>query len=327
MRQELFEIKNRPIWDEYQNILDRLEKKSGKDTVKSNRFPRLYRNICNHYATALSRQYSPALVSRLHNMTLQGHKKLYRQEAFDIRALIFFVTHTFPATFRLNIGYFVIALLLFLLPSFVSGIACYKNPDVIYTIMDERQVANFEYMYDPANKKIGRSEGRSADTDIMMFGFYIKNNISIGFRTFAGGILAGVGTVFFLVYNGIVLGGVSGHVTQLKFTSTFWPFVCGHGAFELTAIIISGMAGLILARAVVAPGNYTRSDALKKNAPTALIIMLGASIMLLIAAFIEAFWSSTGFHFTVKYPVAAVLWGFVIVYLGFAGRRKAIYPE
>jgi uncharacterized membrane protein SpoIIM required for sporulation len=148
------------------------------------------------------------------------------------------------------------------------------------------------------------------------------NNIGIGFRTFAGGILLGIGSLFLLLFNGIVIGGVAGHLTRLGFNDTFWPFVSGHGSFELTAIVICGAAGLMLGHAVLAPGPYTRTQALKRQALEAVQLVLGAALMLLVAAFIEAFWSSSPVPIELKYTVAALLWGLVIVYLVGMGRTS-----
>ncbi|PAK99903.1 hypothetical protein B8W90_14245, partial [Staphylococcus hominis] len=70
-----------------------------------------------------------------------------------------------------------------------------------------------------------------------MFGYYIMNNISIGLRTFASGLLAGLGTVLVLLFNGLTIGAAAGHLQHIGHGDPFWRFVCGHGAFELTAIV------------------------------------------------------------------------------------------
>ncbi len=321
MRQEHFEAANQPMWEHYDAIAGELKTKASKHPPENAaRFPALYRKICHHYALALTRQYSPGLVSRLHGRVLQGHQILYRQNPFRASGVVDFFSQTFPRTFRDTIGYFCVALLLFLVPFVGIGVSCFFQHDLIYSIMDESSVAQFEFLYDPANENYGRPADRQMETRIAMLGFYIKNNISIGFRTFAGGILAGTGTVFFLIFNGVFLGAVAGHVTRLGFTGTFWPFVSGHGAFELTAIVISGAAGLIIGRAVIAPGNHRRVDALKRAAQTALHLILGAALMLVLAAFIEAFWSPSGAAPAVKYLAAGLLWAMVIIYLAFSGR-------
>ena len=118
------------------------------------------------------------------------------------------------------------------------------------------------------------------------------------------------------------LGGVAGHLSRLGYNETFWPFVSGHGAFELTAIVICGAAGLMLGHAILAPGQRTRVMALKQQAVEALRLVMGAALMLLVAAFIEAFWSSSQLAPVVKYAVAAFLWGLVVFYLGWMGRTR-----
>ena len=149
-----------------------------------------------------------------------------------------------------------------------------------------------------------------------MFGHYIYNNISIAFRTFASGIVFTLGSLFFLTYNGIFFGAVSGHIVNLEYNSTFFPFVIGHGSFELTAIVIAGMAGILIGWSLIAPKNLTRLDALKLAALDAVKLMYGATLFLFVAAFIEAFWSSsTLMSNNIKYTVGSLLWLFVLVYL------------
>ena len=316
MRQELFEQQNRKLWDEFNNTIKDINRSS------SIRLPVLYRQICNHYALSLKREYSPALVDYLHTMALEGHKFIYKYKSPWFTKAIEFLAIGFPQSLRQHFIYFIIALSFFLLPALLTGYFCYQKHELIYSILDDGKVAQIEYMYDPSNRKIGRTESRNSDTNVVMFGFYIKNNIGIGFRTFAGGIMAGLGTLFFLMYNGVMLGGISGYITRLGYLETFWPFVSGHGAFELTAIVISGASGLMLGHAVIAPGNKKRVQALKNIAPEALKLIIGAGVMFFIAAFIEAFWSSGSAAIFVKYVIAAILWLSVILYFLFAGVKR-----
>lgn len=52
-------------------------------------------------------------------------------------------------------------------------------------------------------------------------------------------------------------------------------------------------------------------------------VMYGAFMLLLMAAFIEAFWSPRQFDPVIKYSVGAALWALLYLYLLFAGRRHA----
>ncbi len=327
MRQEQFETLYSPLWERFNRMLAGFEASAGNDghhDAESDNpadFPGLYKTICNHYALARSRQYSPALVARLHRFVLRGHRQLYRPRRAWVQKAIAFIGSDFPRTLRRHRAIFYLTLLIFAVPAAVAGYLTYHDPVMIYGIMDEGQVSRVEYMYDPQNRKPGRDMNRTSETNVRMFGFYILNNISIGFRTFAGGMLLGLGTLLSLLFNGLFLGAVAGHLSHAPYAGVFWPFVAGHGAFELTAIVISGTAGLLLARALIMPGIQTRRGALKAMAPQALKLVMGAAFMLLIAAFVEAFWSPSAVPPGVRLAVAAFNWLMVSAYFVLAGRQ------
>lgn len=327
MNQQTFEDQHKDLWQRFDAILKDLGTRNSKkrvlDTEQYYNLPNLYRRVCQHYAVAKQRNYSPNLVEELHRRVQAGHERLYSsRSAFFWRILEFFWV-TFPSQVRRHWRHVWLATALFYVPAFAFGLACYLDSGLIYSVLPEAQVHEMQEMYNPDAGHVGRSAERASDSDLMMFGFYIYNNTGIGFRTFAMGMLAGLGTVFTLLYNGVVIGGVAGHLTQLGFISTFWGFVCGHGSFELTAICISGAAGLRLAQPLYAPGRYSRAQAFKLAGRDSIQLAMGAGAMFIIAAFIEAFWSSAALPPIVKYVVAAILWTVVIAYLQFAGRNFA----
>jgi uncharacterized membrane protein SpoIIM required for sporulation len=165
---------------------------------------------------------------------------------------------------------------------------------------------------------------RDGDSNVLMFAFYIWNNVRIGFQTFAGGLGAGVGSIWFLGANGVIIGAVAGYLTQIGFTHTFWSFVAGHSSLELSAIVLSGAAGLKLGMAVISPGNLSRRAALVEAARPAVRIMYGAALMFVAAAFVEAFWSPlTLFPFAVKIGAGLAGWAILLVYLILGGRARA----
>ena len=321
MKQLAFEQHYQDSWQRYDQLCTDVADKHSKLSVQQRyELPALYRRICQHYAVAKQRHYSPHLINALHQRVLQGHQQLYHQQGSILWRLLAFLWITFPCQLRRHARHFWLAAALFYLPAVGFGLACYFDNEVIYSIMPDHQIFTMEYMYDPANKHIGRDAEQQTESRVMMLGYYITNNISIDFRTFAMGLLAGIGTVFILIYNGVVIGGVAGHLSQLGFTDTFWPFVSGHGSFELTAIAVSGAAGLRIAQPLIAPGRYSRIEALKLGGRDSIQLVLGAGFMTFIAAFIEAFWSPSAAPIAAKYTVAAILWLLVILYLSFAGR-------
>jgi uncharacterized membrane protein SpoIIM required for sporulation len=155
-----------------------------------------------------------------------------------------------------------------------------------------------------------------------MFGYYIRNNISVAFQCFAGGLFAGLGSLFYLGYNGAFSGALAGYITERGLSSTFYAFVATHSAFELTAIVLSGAAGLRVGHALLAPGRLTRRQSLVVATRDTAVIVYGVVALLIIAAAVEAFWSSASWlPHTVKYGVAAACWLAVLGYLSFQGRH------
>ncbi|GAB3066252.1 stage II sporulation protein M [Stenotrophomonas tumulicola] len=280
-------------------------------------FPQRYRRLCQQLALARQRGYSPQLVARLQHLMQRGHTLLYRTPAFRWRRVLEFLLADFPQQVRDQAGVMWVSLALFALPLVASFVLVQLHPGLIHLLMDNARLAQMERMYDPSAPNLGRDSG----SDWMMFGYYIMNNISIGLRTFASGLLAGVGTVLVLLFNGITIGAAAGHLQHVGHGDPFWRFVVGHGAFELTAIVIAGGAGLQLGMRLVAPGRQRRVDALREGGRIGAQLCLGIAAMLLVAAFIEAFWSSiASVPAWGKYSVAAVLWTLVLAWLWRGGR-------
>lgn len=323
MNQFAFEKACGPDWEKFDQLVDAVNRKDASlETNATYDLPNLYLQICTHYSIAKERSYSPKLVSMLHDKVHRGHLLLYKSKGRVWWRAIEFILSRFPYQVRRHYKHFWLAAGMFYIPAILMGIACYLNGELIYSIMPEHMVQNMEDMYDPSSRVLGRTPDRESDTDFMMFGHYIMNNVSIGFRCFAMGILLGIGTIVMLLYNGIAIGGVAGYLTQLGFIDTFWPFVSGHGSFELTAIVICGAAGLRLAEPIIAPGRLSRAEALIVAGRDSVELVLGAAIMLVVAAFIEAFWSSSTYvNIELKYAVALFLWILVLSYLIWAGKK------
>src|SRR5204863_402714 len=100
----------------------------------------------------------------------------------------------------------------------------------------------------------------------------------------------GLGSLFFLIYNGLIIGTVFGFIARLGFGGNIFTFCCGHSPFELTAIVIAGAAGIRMGYALVSTEGRTRVGSLRVHAGDVARLILGAAVMLLIAAGIEGFW-------------------------------------
>ncbi|MCF5709049.1 stage II sporulation protein M [Pseudomonas syringae] len=320
MKQIQFEARHQAEWQHFGECLDALER--GKADPKScERFPADYRRLCHQLALAQERGYSSHLIDPLHQLAMRGHQQLYRHRSALGAQFLIFILAGFPRSVRAEWRFVLVASLMFFGSLIGTGLLVYGFPELIYSIVSPEQVSDMQSMYDPAASRIGQALERASDDDWMMFGYYIMNNIGIAFQTYASGLLFGVGSLFFLLFNGLMIGAVAGHLTDIGFGQTFWSFVIGHGAFELTAIALAGAAGLKLGWALLAPGRFTRGEALRIAAQGSVQLIGGVIMFLLIAAFIEAYWSSMTWPTPlIKYLVGATLWVLVGTYLILAGR-------
>lgn len=320
-----FEQHHQQEWLELEALLQQLHQSIGSRTkdgqpIAGVRVAALYRRACEQLALARARAYPAYLVDRLEQLTADGHQLIYQHPDFGLTRLRRMVLLDFPRAVRAHSAYVWVALAVFAVPTLVLGFLVYSRPEIVLSVVDAHTAQSFEQMYSQHAAVIGRE--RSADTDWQMFGFYIANNIGIAFQCFAGGLFAGLGSLFFLGFNGAYGGAIAGYLTEKGLGATFYSFIVTHSAFELTAIVLSGAAGLRLGHALLVPGRYTRLQSLVLAGKESVVIIYGVIVLLLIAAAIEAFWSSAGWiPPLMKYGVALLVWFAVLSYLTIQGRR------
>lgn len=333
MSREEFVRRNGPVWDAFERQVARLEGPAKRrDRTLSlaateaapdlAEFDRRYRAVCRHLVLARRRLYGADLEERLNDLARRGHRHLYGRRPGTWAAIGRFVARDFPEAVRAQWKLVLAAIVLFYGPYAAAIAWIAPEPDRIHLLLDSGTVSQLEEMYDPASGHYGKE--RESDSDLRMFGFYVFNNVGLAFRTFAGGILLGVGSAFFLAFNGLYLGSATAYLLGIGFGTPFLSFTAGHGAFELTAIVLAGAAGLRLGLPLVSPGRKTRGEAMLEAAREAVTIVYGVAGMLVLAAFVEAFWSPrSSVPPEGKYAVGAALWILTIGYFLFAGRRRA----
>jgi len=317
MRRDDFVQAHQPLWDELAELLDELD--AGRSPSAAERMPAVYRQVCQSLALARSRGYGTELVDELNALVLRAYHQLYGRRVVVPSEWLRYALEGVIGQLRKDRRLFIVSMLLFFVPFLGTIAAVQIQPELAFAFASPDDLAGIEAMYDRSPAQL--REGRESGSDLYMFGFYIRNNVGIGFRTFAGGALFGLGSLFFLLFNGFYLGAMIGHVMAVGHGETFWQFAIGHGSFELTAIALSGYCGLKVGLAMLSPGRRTRARAMYESAQEALGVIYVAFAMLVIAAFIEAFWSSSGLPLLTKWLVGGSLWLIVGAYLGRALQR------
>jgi uncharacterized membrane protein SpoIIM required for sporulation len=316
MKQEAFERAGAPRWSAFEAALADLD--AGRACPD---FPRRYRLVCQDLVLARDRQFEPSLVARLNALALRGHQHLYGARGTESGFLDLFLRR-FPRAVRREWRLVALLCVCFYGVGAAVFAQIQRDPDFVYSVVSRAHVAQMESMYDPAAEH--HTEERSPLEGVGMFFYYVGNNVGVAFRTFASGILFGVGSLFMIVYNALVIGAVAGHLAHVGYGVTFWPFVIGHGSFELTAIVLAGVAGLRIGLALLVPGRRTRAQALREATRRCVPILYGMTILLLFAAVIEGLWSGqAAIPARVRYAVGAGLWALVVAWLALGGRRWA----
>ncbi|MDR2181880.1 MAG: stage II sporulation protein M, partial [Treponema sp.] len=283
-------------------------------------FPPAFRRISGDLNTARSHGFDPSLIDRLNSLTMEGNQLLYGREPLSVTGGIDLLFRRFPRAVREHWRSFWACFSIFFGLALITALICVRFPDFVYELMSRRTTASLEEMYDPQAEHF--LEPRDVEGDADMFGYYIYNNISIGFRSFGGGVIAGIGSLFILAFNGIFIGAAAAHIINSGYTETFFSFTSGHSAFELTALVLCAQGGLLLGFRFFFTRGLSRGASIREAGKAALPIIGGGTFMLVLAAVIEAFWSSRHeipppFHFAFG-AVMAVL---VTLWLFRAGRN------
>jgi len=312
--------------DEWKNLNRTVRMLEDKKTVSEPEvFPKQYQRACRDLALAKYRMYGSAVINPLNELVIRGHRFLYRSRKKGFDTATDFVLHDLPLEVQKEQKLFWFTHLVFWIPFLLLMLAAFYDPQWVYAVLGPAQTSNLEMMYG-TNESIG-SMRRADGENFKMFGFYILNNIGIDFKIFAGGIAFGLGTVFFLLINGLQMGGATGYMHMAGHTENFYGFVSGHSALELTGMVLSGVAGFKLGLALLNPGNRSRIDALRAAAKIGIRLLIGAAIMTFLAAIIEGFWSASGFPPLVKYTVGILGWITLYLYLFIPRNRNRMEPS
>lgn len=328
MTKQQFVKQRRPVWLRFEQLIARTGSLGwGKLTSQEIAlYSRLMREVSHDLAVVRGKGWDLRLETFLNELAGRGYNNFYRAPSGTLAQLGRFFLVDYPRMIRQHGVAILLGCALFFVPFFAAWAAVYAQPTRAQRILPVAALEQLDKMY---GEEGGLSTGGTSITAVpgyveersLMLGFYIQHNIGIAFRTFALGLTFAVGTVYTLLSNGIAIGAVMGHVHSAGNGERIFSFVITHGSFELMAIGISGGAGLVLGNALLHPGRRTRWEALKVEGLDAIQIAGGAGVMLLIAAFLEAFWSPAPIDPIYKYIVGTIAWAFVLGYVLLAGRK------
>jgi len=321
MNRERFIKQRRRDWQEFESLVGRMQRhriaKWHSDDVAA--LSRLYRSICYDLSLVQSREWGARLEQYLNDLVARGHNCLYRSPPQSFRTVSRFIAGGFPALLRSYRWTCCVAAALFLVPFLVSAVVGILRPDLAEFVVTQQSLEATETSFE--EMLYTSLDDRYAGERSLMSGFYVFNNAGIALKAYALGVFCGIGSAVILLFNGIEIGFLVGFVASKGglLAENFFSFVVTHGAFELTAIVIAGVAGLVLGQGLLFPGEQTRIASLRQHGIESLQIALGAAGMLAIAALIEAFFSPLPISSGFKFATGFLAWFSVGLYLLRAG--------
>lgn len=301
--------KRTPHWERLESLLDRRTRTGFKSLTRAElqELGLLYRQIAADLAVLREDRGSINFATYLNQLLVRAHNTIYSARKASPSAIVEFYRKTYPRMFRQNLNFCLAAVLIFLVSAAVGAALTYQDPDFKVKILGPQMVETIERHQMWTHSIVGIKP--LASSAIM------TNNLSVSFATFFTGIAGGLGTIYMMIFNGLLIGVIGMACWFSGMSLQLWSFVAPHGVLELPAIFIAGGAGLRLAYGLIFPGFLPRRESVARAGTEAVKLLLGSVPILVIAGLIEAFVSPTNLAVSLKFAMAAALFTLLMVYL------------
>ncbi|HWA15951.1 MAG TPA: stage II sporulation protein M [Gemmatimonadales bacterium] len=280
-------------WDEFDRMARRATEQ-GLDSFAADELPDFaarYREIAADLARARTYRAQPPVLVRLGRLVAAGHNALYRDERKTGRRIWTYLLREAPSGIVEAWKTVLLAFVIFLAPGLGGYALLRERPALAQEVIPQGMLERAEAGKEREASGQGYVELESDDRP-MMASRIMTNNIQVAFFCFAGGVFAGVGALVLLAYNGLEFGAISGHFANSGLLGYLYTFVIGHGVVELFAIWVAGAAGFLLGKALIMPGDLSRTDALALAGRLAMRMVTAVILLLVVAGLIEGFVSA-----------------------------------
>ena len=308
--------KRKTYWARLELLVDRSNKGgiSALDHRELQELGLLYRQTASDLATVREDVTSNQLAFYLNQLLGRAHNLIYMGRKQKISRIARFYKQTFPQVFRETFRQTMLAFLIFGVTGVASWALTIHDPAFAHRLLGPQMMDTIEKR-EMWTQSIVTIKPLAASS-------IMTNNLSVSFTTFALGITAGIGTIWMMVVNGMLIGAIGAATWQAGMALQLWSFVAPHGVLELPAIFIAGGAGLEIARGMLFPGLLPRRESLARAGGRAARLVLGIVPMLIVAGVIEGFVSPSGIAQPLKFLLAAVLCAGLATYLVRPGTQQ-----
>lgn len=310
MKEEKFISSNSHLWKELEAFSTKIDKKgiSHLSSEEVRRFLHVFRQ-CSHHLAYSRTHYSGSNTSLyLNSLLSKCHSHVYAVKKVSPGYPLKYIGIIFPKLLRKFKWYVLASFAFFLLGAIVSFISVFYDTSNATLFLPSSVLSG------------AKSSGSHASNwnYPLMSSTIMINNITVALRAFVFGITLGLGTIYVLFYNGLTLGALTALMYRNGDVIRYWSLILPHGIIELTAIFISGAAGLIIAKSILLPGIYSRKHSIVKGSKDAVSLIGGVIFLLVIAGTIEGFFTPLNISPIVKLFFAGVTFVLLAAYFSLA---------
>jgi uncharacterized membrane protein SpoIIM required for sporulation len=313
----VFVRKNRPHWKQLEEMLALMERRAPESKKRAflQQLSATYRITTGDLAFAQTHFRGTTLLIFLHQLVARAHNQIYRSRPISLAEFIRFFRQEIPNAVRRHLVALSWAALVFL-TGVMLGLSAVQFDEQAASIILPTRILDAIY-----SGRMWTGPIFSVLPAPVASTYLFTNNISVALLAFAGGLSFGIISFWFLFLNGVMLGVVFKLCANYGLLGALLAFIATHGFLEISAILVSGAAGFVVANALLRPGDYARSDALSIQARSAVRMAVASVPALIVSGCLEAFISPStlpiGFKIAIGLAIALSFW----LYLLFTGKK------
>lgn len=307
--------KRKPHWERLESIVERCGRRglAALSHQELQELGLLYRQVAADLSSVREDPLSQRPAEYLNQLLGRAHNLIYAGRGGPSSGIVHFYSTVFPQVFRATFKYTLAAFAVFLAAAVAGFLVCladpgfqryFLGPNMSDTIARRQMWTHSVVTIKPLASSL-----------------IMTNNLAVSLTAFAMGITGGLGTIYMMATNGLLMGVISAACWQAGMLMQLVDFVVSHGVLELPAIFIAGGGGLLIARGLLFPASMPRGDALTYYGGQGIKLALGIIPLLIVAGVIEGFISPSPLPLAAKLLFAGALFGLLVLYVTRAGRK------
>lgn len=308
------------VWDRFEAHISRMEAGGQPLThAELEAMALCYRQVLHDHALAATRFRDTSAARRLARLAATGTRVLHRERSEGKFSIVVFFTRTFPQTMRRQRGALGASLAFFFATTLLGFALTLVVPSFSAAFLGAQALSGLE------NGELWTDHITSTMPPSTTSSFIATNNLSVALSAWAGGAVAGVGSLWVLLVNGLMFGSVLAVTLHFGMAERLLTFIAAHGPLELTIIVVSAAGGLVLARGMIAAEDRPRSEVIRQAARDAFVMLAGSLPWLVVLGAVEGFVSTDA---SIPLPLKVLVGGSLLtLFLVAAGNPLATRRE